>query len=57
MPSGGVSLNNIKEWIKAGAVAVSTGGELTKGSKIGDYEAVKETASKFVEELNKARKI
>jgi len=55
MPSGGVSLNNIKDWIKAGAVAVSTGGELTKGAKNGDYEAVRETAAKFVDEVNKAR--
>lgn len=55
MPSGGVTLNNIKDWIKAGAVAVSTGGELTKGAKTGDYEAVKETAAKFVDEVKKAR--
>ncbi|KHD37275.1 ketohydroxyglutarate aldolase [Clostridium acetobutylicum] len=55
MPSGGVSLSNVKDWIKAGAVAVSTGGELTKGAKTGDYNAVTETAAKFVEELNKAR--
>lgn len=55
MPSGGVSLDNIKDWIKAGAVAVSTGGELTKGAKTGDYEAVRETAEKFVEAVKRAR--
>lgn len=57
MPSGGVNLSNVKEWIKAGAVAVSTGGDLTKGAKTGDYESVRETAAKFVEEVRKAKGI
>lgn len=55
MPTGGVNLENIKEWIKAGAIAVGTGGDLTKGAKTGDYELVTETAAKFVEEVRKAR--
>ncbi|WP_078414283.1 bifunctional 2-keto-4-hydroxyglutarate aldolase/2-keto-3-deoxy-6-phosphogluconate aldolase [Priestia abyssalis] len=32
MPTGGVSLDNVKEWIQNGAIAVGVGGELTKGS-------------------------
>jgi len=55
MPTGGVNLNNIKDWIKAGAVAVGTGSDLTKGAKNGDFELVTETARKFVEEVIKAR--
>ncbi len=55
MPTGGVSLENIKDWIKAGAVAVGTGGDLTKGAKDGNYELVTETAAKFVEAVRKAR--
>ncbi|MBX4266791.1 bifunctional 4-hydroxy-2-oxoglutarate aldolase/2-dehydro-3-deoxy-phosphogluconate aldolase [Clostridium estertheticum] len=55
MPTGGVSLSNVEDWIKAGAVAVGTGGELTKGAKTGDYEAVKEMAAKFVAKVNSAR--
>lgn len=55
MPTGGVSLDNIKDWIKAGAVAVGTGSDLTKGAKTGDYESVTQTAAKFVEEVKKAR--
>jgi len=55
MPTGGVSLDNVKDWIKAGAVAVGTGGDLTKGAKTGDYDLVTETAKKFVEEVKKAR--
>jgi 2-dehydro-3-deoxyphosphogluconate aldolase/(4S)-4-hydroxy-2-oxoglutarate aldolase len=48
MPTGGVNLDNIKDWIKAGAVAVGTGSDLTRGAKTGDYELVTETAAKFV---------
>jgi 2-dehydro-3-deoxyphosphogluconate aldolase/(4S)-4-hydroxy-2-oxoglutarate aldolase len=55
MPTGGVNLDNIKDWIKAGAVAVGTGSDLTKGAKTGDYALITETAAKFVEEVRKAR--
>ncbi|GKU23484.1 bifunctional 4-hydroxy-2-oxoglutarate aldolase/2-dehydro-3-deoxy-phosphogluconate aldolase [Clostridium folliculivorans] len=55
MPTGGVNLDNIKDWVNAGAVAVGTGSDLTKGAKTGDYELVTKTAAKFVEALRKAR--
>ncbi|SKA76481.1 2-keto-3-deoxy-phosphogluconate aldolase [Caloramator quimbayensis] len=55
MPTGGVDLNNVEEWIKAGAVAVGTGSSLTKGAKTGDYELVTRTAQQFVEAVKKAR--
>ncbi|NLW25280.1 MAG: bifunctional 2-keto-4-hydroxyglutarate aldolase/2-keto-3-deoxy-6-phosphogluconate aldolase [Clostridia bacterium] len=55
MPTGGVSLDNVEEWIKAGAVAVGVGGSLTKGAKTGDYELVTETARQFVEKIKNAR--
>ena len=48
MPTGGVSAGNIKEWLSNGAVAVGTGGSLTKGAKTGDYNVVKEEAEKLV---------
>jgi 2-dehydro-3-deoxyphosphogluconate aldolase / (4S)-4-hydroxy-2-oxoglutarate aldolase len=57
MPTGGVNLDNVKDWIKAGAIAVGTGGDLTKGAKTGDYELVTETAAKFVEAVRKAREL
>jgi 2-dehydro-3-deoxyphosphogluconate aldolase/(4S)-4-hydroxy-2-oxoglutarate aldolase len=56
IPTGGVSLDNVGEWIKAGCVAVGVGGELTKGAKKGDYKEVEETARKFVEAVKEARK-
>lgn len=55
MPTGGVNLDNIKDWIKAGAVAVGTGSDLTKGAKTGDYALVTETAKKFVDAVRAAR--
>jgi 2-dehydro-3-deoxyphosphogluconate aldolase/(4S)-4-hydroxy-2-oxoglutarate aldolase len=29
MPTGGVSLENVSDWIKAGSIAVGVGGNLT----------------------------
>lgn len=52
LPTGGVELENVKEWIKAGAAAVGVGGGLTKGSK----DEIKEKARKFVELIREARK-
>ncbi len=55
MPTGGVSLDNVSEWIKAGAVAVGAGSVLTNGAKTGDYALVTETAKKFVAAVKEAR--
>ena len=56
MPTGGVDIDNIKDWFEAGAVAIATGSSLTKGAKSGNYELVTETAKKFVEEVAKYKK-
>lgn len=55
MPSGGVDLDNVEQWIKDGAVAVSAGSSLTAPAKKGDYAGVTEMAKKFVAEVKKAR--
>lgn len=55
MPTGGVSLSNVAEWIKAGVVAVGVGGDLTAPAKKGDYEGVKQNAIAFVEAIKIAR--
>jgi 2-dehydro-3-deoxyphosphogluconate aldolase/(4S)-4-hydroxy-2-oxoglutarate aldolase len=55
MPTGGVSLDNVKDWVKAGAVAVGIGSDLTKGAKTGDYESITNTAAAYVEAVRKAR--
>lgn len=55
MPTGGVSLENCAEWIKAGAVAVGVGGELTSPAKKGDYDGVVKNAEAFIAAVKNAR--
>jgi len=56
MPTGGVDIDNVKDWFEAGAIAIATGSNLTKGAKTGNYELVTETARKFVEEVAKYKR-
>lgn len=56
MSSGGVDVDNVDKWIKAGACAVGTGSSLTKGAKTGDFAAVTAKAREFVEAVAAARK-
>jgi 2-dehydro-3-deoxyphosphogluconate aldolase/(4S)-4-hydroxy-2-oxoglutarate aldolase len=55
MPTGGVSLNNVGEWIKNGCVAVGVGGELTAPAKSGDYEKITALAREFLQKIKEAR--
>ncbi len=55
MPTGGVDVNNVGEWIKAGACAIGAGGALTGGAKTGDYAAITATAKEFVKKVREAR--
>lgn len=48
MPTGGVDISNVGDWIRAGAVAVGAGSSLMKGD-------VKANAAAFMEEIKKAR--
>ena len=53
MPTGGISLNNINEWLNAGAVAVGIGSDLTKAFRTGGEVAVKELATEYVTIIKK----
>lgn len=55
MPTGGVSLDNVEQWIRNGCIAVGVGGELTSGARAGDYGKVTETAIEFVKKIKAAR--
>lgn len=55
MPSGGVTVDNVGEWIKAGAIAVGAGGSLTAGAKTGDYDRIAETGRLFLRRIREAR--
>lgn len=54
IPTGGVSLENVKDWFSAGAFAIGVGSALTAPGEKG-YEYIKELAGKFVLEVKKAR--
>lgn len=51
MPTGGVSLDNVDQWIKNGCIAVGVGGNLTKGTS----EEITNTAKEFVNKVQEAR--
>jgi 2-dehydro-3-deoxyphosphogluconate aldolase / (4S)-4-hydroxy-2-oxoglutarate aldolase len=56
MPTGGVSLDNLKDWIKAGAVAVGIGSDLTKeASKTGDLTSIARKAAAYMEAYRNAK--
>jgi 2-dehydro-3-deoxyphosphogluconate aldolase/(4S)-4-hydroxy-2-oxoglutarate aldolase len=55
MPTGGVTLENVGEWIRAGSVAVGVGSNLTAGAKTGDFAAITQLAQKFVAKIKEAR--
>ena len=57
MPTGGVTVDNAGEWIKAGAVAVGAGSSLTAGAKKGDYESITTIARQFIQKIKEARGI
>ena len=56
IPTGGVSLENVDQWIKNGCIAVGVGGKLTEGAKTGNYEEITVIAKKFVGKIKEARK-
>jgi 2-dehydro-3-deoxyphosphogluconate aldolase/(4S)-4-hydroxy-2-oxoglutarate aldolase len=55
MPTGGVTLENTPQWIKAGSVALGVGGNLTAGAKTGDFASITRIARQFVEKVKEAR--
>lgn len=55
MPTGGVSLDNAAQWIKAGCVALGVGGNLTAGAKKGDYASIEDIGRQFIKIIREAR--
>lgn len=52
MPTGGVSLENLEEWFKAGVYAVGAGSNLVKGSQ----EEITQKSKQYLEKIRKVRK-
>ncbi|KKO53651.1 bifunctional 2-keto-4-hydroxyglutarate aldolase/2-keto-3-deoxy-6-phosphogluconate aldolase [Paenibacillus sp. DMB20] len=57
MPTGGVNLDNLGEWIAAGAFAVGIGSDLTKEAvKTGNYDSIAEKARAYVQAFKAAKR-
>jgi 2-dehydro-3-deoxyphosphogluconate aldolase/(4S)-4-hydroxy-2-oxoglutarate aldolase len=56
MPTGGVNLDNLGEWVKAGAIAVGIGSDLTaEAVKTGDYTHIARKSAQYVEAYKAAK--
>ena len=57
MPTGGVTLDNAGDWIRAGAVAVGVGTALLDAKAIaaGDYDVLRANAERIVASVRAAR--
>jgi len=55
MPTGGVNAENAGDWIKAGAVAVGAGSDLTAGAKTGDFDSIVRVGKALIAAVKEAR--
>ncbi|KRN22694.1 bifunctional 4-hydroxy-2-oxoglutarate aldolase/2-dehydro-3-deoxy-phosphogluconate aldolase [Lacticaseibacillus camelliae] len=55
MPTGGVSLDNMADWFKAGVTVVGAGSNLTAAAKTGDFAGVTATAKQYAAKLKAIR--
>jgi 2-dehydro-3-deoxyphosphogluconate aldolase/(4S)-4-hydroxy-2-oxoglutarate aldolase len=55
MPTGGVSIDNAAEWIRAGSVALGVGGHLTAGANTGDFKSITDLTRRFIVAIAEAR--
>lgn len=53
MPTGGINLENMNDWLIAGAVAVGIGSDLNKAYNAGGYNAVVELSKQYVNKIAK----
>lgn len=51
MPTGGISANNMQEWLNAGAVAIGIGSDLTKAYATGGVDAVVAASQEYCGKL------
>lgn len=58
IPTGGVTVDNVGDWLRAGAFAVGVGSTLTDKQLIaeGNYGAITERARRMIEAVQQARK-
>ena len=55
LPTGGVNLDNVQDWINAGSFAVAAGSAICGGAKTGDYDLVTKKSKQFIEKIKSSR--
>ncbi|WP_175073929.1 bifunctional 4-hydroxy-2-oxoglutarate aldolase/2-dehydro-3-deoxy-phosphogluconate aldolase [Terribacillus sp. AE2B 122] len=55
MPTGGVDLENVGDWLKNGAVAVGVGGNLVAPASTGDYDKITSIAQQYIQKVKEAK--
>ena len=55
MPTGGVNLENMKDWFAAGVVVVGAGGGMVGPADHDDYDQVTKNAAAYIAELKDIR--
>lgn len=55
MPTGGVDLANMENWLKAGCLAVGIGGNLTAPAKQGRYDEITKLAAQYVSKFKELK--
>ena len=55
MVTGGVNIDNLDSWIKAGVDAVGIGGELNKLGEEGKFDEITSICERYIAKLNEAR--
>lgn len=56
MPTGGVDLENMHEWFKAGVIGVGIGSDITNKKKDGDYSGVEKRAREYIQKYSDFKK-
>jgi 2-dehydro-3-deoxyphosphogluconate aldolase/(4S)-4-hydroxy-2-oxoglutarate aldolase len=57
MPTGGVSMENMADWFKAGAVAVGVGGNLLAPAAKGDFDEVSAVAKEYMNRFQEIKPV
>ena len=57
MPTGGINLNNMEQWLSKGCVAVGVGGNLLAPAKTGDYDQITKLAKQYMDKYNEIKMV
>ncbi len=57
MPTGGITLENVTDWLDKGAIAVGVGGSLLKGAETGDFDMITATTKEYIKRVFAKREV